>query len=71
MHICMLNTFRLLILSVIKAFNVGIWRCNMAVPQYNLALTGKKTSTKTKFTTLLSVKCKFLWFHCNAYFSLP
>lgn len=58
----MLNPFRLLILLVIKAFNGGIWRCIMAVPQYNLALTGaseasmkKKTSMKTKFTTLLSV----------------
>lgn len=49
MHICMLNTFRLLILSVIKAFNVGIWRCNMAVPQYNLALTGKKLNLQLYF----------------------
>lgn len=44
----MLNTFRLLILLVIKAFNRGIWRCIMAVPQYNLALTGASEASMKK-----------------------
>lgn len=67
MHICMLNTFRLLILLVIKAFNRSIWRCIMAVPQYNLALTGaSEASMKKKHQRKLNLQHYFL-FNVNSF----